>query len=73
MNKMSNQVFKTIIYISIFFAAASKNEANECQPNNTISIKRFKIDLDLPPAERFKESTAYFKDPLLNFYAKEIK
>jgi hypothetical protein len=53
------------------FIVLDTSSANKCQTGSAIDVKRFKIDLDLPAAERFKEPTAYFKDNILNWLTAE--
>ena len=59
-------LLSTLALISTLALVESK-----CERGNHNEIKRFKINLDLPAAERFKESSAYYKESLLKWFDKE--
>ncbi len=44
---------------------------SKCEKTNQINSKTFKIDLDKPARERFKEPAVYFKEPVLKWYELE--
>jgi hypothetical protein len=43
----------------------------KCERNNSISVKTFKINLDLHPSMRFNEVSKHFKEEILTLFESE--
>lgn len=64
---------KQISVLLVLTVCAAVYVDAKCERNSPKQLKRFKIDLDAPPKERFKESALYFKDGFLEYFNNEAK
>ena len=56
----------------LLFALILFNSAElKCEKTSQVNVKTFKIDLDKPARERFKDSAIYFKEPVLKWFELE--
>ena len=40
---------------------------SKCERHNDFPVRTYKIDLDLPPSERFKQVVLDFKEPIIRW------
>jgi hypothetical protein len=62
--------FAILIHIQIYFQILTLIEA-KCERENSREIRSFTIDLDKPARERFKESSAFYKEELWAWFNTE--